>query len=58
VSDTERTRPEEGDSEELASLLEYLKTDRGFDFSGYKRSSLERRFRKRMDAVGANTYGA
>ncbi len=58
MSDTERTRPEEGDSEELASLLEYLKTDRGFDFSGYKRSSLERRFRKRMDAVGANTYGA
>jgi two-component system, chemotaxis family, CheB/CheR fusion protein len=48
---------EEGDSAELASLLEYLKTHRGFDFNGYKRTSLERRFRKRMDAVGAGAYG-
>src|SRR6185437_11337665 len=47
---------DEPDSAELASLLEYLKTDRGFDFDGYKRSSLERRFRKRMDAVGVQGY--
>jgi two-component system CheB/CheR fusion protein len=32
----------------LEQLLEYLKAARGFDFTGYKRSSLERRIRKRM----------
>jgi two-component system, chemotaxis family, CheB/CheR fusion protein len=56
MTGTARKR-EEGDSAELASLLEYLKTHRGFDFNGYKRTSLERRFRKRMDAVGAGAYG-
>jgi two-component system CheB/CheR fusion protein len=48
---------EQADSAELASLLEYLKTHRGFDFGGYKRTSLERRLRKRMDAVGVDAYG-
>ncbi|MEW5929535.1 MAG: CheR family methyltransferase [Gemmatimonadota bacterium] len=33
-------------------LLEYLKSDRGFDFTGYKRSTLLRRTRKRMEEVG------
>jgi two-component system CheB/CheR fusion protein len=45
------------DSEELWSLLNYLKSGRGFDFTGYKRSSLERRIRKRMDAIGVGSYG-
>src|SRR5215218_5916014 len=36
----------------LEALLEFLKTARGFDFTGYKRASLERRFRRRMEAVG------
>ena len=31
------------------ALLEFLKRSRGFDFTGYKRASLERRFRRRMD---------
>jgi two-component system, chemotaxis family, CheB/CheR fusion protein len=39
-------------SKELEALLEYLKRTRGFDFSGYKRASLERRITKRMAAVG------
>src|SRR5690349_16304920 len=51
-----RAAADEPDSAELASLLEYLKTHRGFDFDGYKRTSLERRFRKRMDAVGVQGY--
>ena len=42
--------------QELGHLLEYLKGSRGFDFTGYKRSTLERRITKRMDAVGVNTY--
>ena len=29
----------------------------GFDFTGYKRTSLERRFRRRMDAVGCTSFG-
>ena len=30
------------------ALLEFLRQERGFDFTGYKRSSLMRRVRKRM----------
>jgi|SRR5215211_3535814 len=38
------------------SLLEYLRQSRGFDFTGYKRSSLERRIQKRMEEVGIESY--
>src|SRR3954454_3674567 len=38
------------------ALLEFLKRMRGLDFTGYKRTSLERRFRRRMDAVGCPSY--
>jgi two-component system CheB/CheR fusion protein len=38
------------------SLLEYLRDNRGFDFAGYKRSSLERRIRRRMDEVGIERF--
>jgi two-component system CheB/CheR fusion protein len=44
------------DSRTLESLLDYLKRARGFDFSGYKRSSLERRIRKRMHEVEVERY--
>jgi two-component system, chemotaxis family, CheB/CheR fusion protein len=40
----------------LEALLDYLKRHRGFDFTGYKRASLERRIKRRMDAVGAPSY--
>jgi two-component system, chemotaxis family, CheB/CheR fusion protein len=40
----------------LAQLLEHVRQSRGFDFSGYKRASLERRIKKRMDAVGIESY--
>src|SRR3954449_10698134 len=39
------------------ALLEFLKRTRGIDFTGYKRSSLERRFRRRLDAVGCSSFG-
>ncbi|MCQ4207133.1 CheR family methyltransferase [Streptomyces longispororuber] len=42
--------------EELEGLLEFLRDARGFDFSGYKRSSLGRRIRKRMSDVGIDSY--
>ncbi|MDG4825813.1 CheR family methyltransferase [Asanoa sp. WMMD1127] len=38
------------------SLLLYLKEQRGFDFTGYKRSSLMRRVGRRMDQVGTSDY--
>src|SRR5688572_18533874 len=36
---------------ELEALLNFLKNSNGFDFTGYKRSSLKRRIQKRMEAV-------
>jgi two-component system CheB/CheR fusion protein len=48
----------EATDEELESLLEYLKVSRGFDFTGYKRSTLTRRILKRMQAIGLETYSA
>ena len=46
--------PEESAAVEV--LLDYLKRARGFDFTGYKRSSLERRIEKRMHEVGIDSY--
>jgi two-component system, chemotaxis family, CheB/CheR fusion protein len=37
-------------------LLDYLKESRGFDFSAYKRSTLERRIDKRMGSVDVHRY--
>ncbi|HET8755816.1 MAG TPA: CheR family methyltransferase [Solirubrobacteraceae bacterium] len=39
------------------ALLDFLKRSRGFDFTGYKRTSLERRFKRRMDAIECQSYG-
>ena len=41
---------------DLEVLLDYLRRSRGFDFTGYKRTSLGRRIDKRMQAVGADSY--
>src|SRR5262244_3196756 len=46
-------------SPEFEALLEHLKTSRGFDFTGYKRSSLMRRVQKRMSELpDIKTYSA
>jgi two-component system CheB/CheR fusion protein len=37
-------------------LLEFIHESRGFDFTGYKRSSIERRVAKRMTDVGVERY--
>jgi len=42
--------------DDLEPLLEYIKASRGFDFTGYKRPSLQRRVAKRMQAVRCETY--
>ncbi len=41
---------------EFNRLIEYLKQSRGFDFSGYKVSSLMRRIQKRMREIGIEGY--
>ena len=38
------------------SLLQHVKEQRGFDFTGYKRASLERRVQRRMSALGIDSY--
>src|SRR5262249_62370962 len=47
---------ENHDYGDLGALLEYLHERRNFDFRGYKRGSLTRRIRKRMQAVGIDDY--
>ena len=42
--------------EGFEAILSYLKETRGFDFTGYKRSSLMRRVGRRMSVVGCSTY--
>ncbi len=42
----------------LETLLEFIRDARGFDFTGYKRSSLARRIRKRMAEVGIDEWSA
>ena len=44
--------------ESFETLLGYLRDARGFDFTGYKRTSLARRVRHRMDQAGFETYEA
>ena len=40
----------------LEELLEFVKETRGFDFTGYKRSTIQRRVAKRMATAGAERY--
>ncbi|HEX4734020.1 MAG TPA: CheR family methyltransferase [Thermoleophilaceae bacterium] len=49
-------REPEPTNQKLTDLLDYLKRSRGFDFSGYKKTTLSRRIEKRMGAVGVSGY--
>jgi two-component system CheB/CheR fusion protein len=42
--------------EQLRALLEHIRNSRGFDFSGYKPGSLERRIGKRLEALSIASY--
>jgi len=42
---------------DFESLLQYLQQSRGFDFTGYKRSTLMRRVLKRMGTVAQTDFG-
>ena len=47
-----------GAGEGLEKLLHFVRDARGFDFTGYKRSTVERRVRRRMQDVGLESIGA
>ena len=49
------SKPETPDGE-FDQLLEYLRKNRGFDFTGYKRPSLMRRVTKRMEAANIESF--
>src|SRR5690348_1993546 len=53
---SEDVQADAGDPSGAERLLDYIKRNRGFDFTGYKRPSLLRRIRKRMLAVGIGTF--
>ncbi|CAM3957855.1 CheR family methyltransferase [Kibdelosporangium persicum] len=42
---------------QFEAVLTYLRESRGFDFTGYKRTSLARRVRRRMSQVGVEDFG-
>ena len=44
--------------DDLEALLDFLKRNRNFDFTGYKRASLQRRIDKRMQDAGITGYAA
>ncbi|HET7422631.1 MAG TPA: CheR family methyltransferase [Gemmatimonadales bacterium] len=46
------------DDPEWATLLTYLVMARGFDFHGYKPTTLARRIRKRMEALDIDSFAA
>ncbi|CAN5274657.1 hypothetical protein BH20ACT5_BH20ACT5_17020 [soil metagenome] len=46
-----------GESAEFEQLLDVLRHSRGFDFTCYQRTSLTRRVRHRMNALGIAEYG-
>ena len=46
------------DQSDFERLLEFVRLERNFDFTGYKRSSLLRRTSKRMGELGMDSYDA
>ncbi|MBC3191952.1 PAS domain-containing protein [Pseudonocardia sp. C8] len=42
---------------DIEELLEFIRDTRGFDFTGYKRSSVQRRVERRMRQVGIDQVG-
>jgi two-component system CheB/CheR fusion protein len=44
--------------EAFEGLLAFIRDERGFDFTGYKRPSLQRRISKRMQDLDVDDYGA
>ena len=43
---------------EFEALIRYIQESRGLDFRGYKRTSLQRRIRRRMEEAGCDDFAA
>ena len=54
VGDAEMSQPDPT----FEQLLEFVRDQRGFDYTGYRRPTLMRRFEKRLQAVGADGWDA
>ena len=53
----QRQTPEiDDDAEAFRRLLEFIHRSRGFDFSGYKKTSLKRRLARPMQEAGVSSY--
>ena len=50
--------PDDTDDPSFENLIHYIQDSRGFDFRGYKRSSLRRRIALRMEQVNADSFAA
>src|SRR5215217_1320154 len=46
----------EAEDPAFEELLAFIRSERGFDYTGYKRASLMRRFDKRIQQVGVDSY--
>jgi two-component system, chemotaxis family, CheB/CheR fusion protein len=53
-ADVPMSEPDPG----FESLLEFVRDERGFDYTGYRRPTLIRRFEKRLQTVGAGDWEA
>lgn len=56
ISESPAEFPAESPASQFEALINFLKRNRGFDFTGYKRSSLMRRVNKRMQVAAVETY--
>lgn len=55
MSGKEHSGKETAESD-FEALIRYIQESRGLDFRGYKRTSLQRRIRRRMEEVGCEAY--
>ena len=56
MSDTAQQPREGAQDAAFEALLEFIRDNRGFDFTGYKRPSLRRRIDKRVVSLGIDSY--
>lgn len=52
----QKTKRADDSDPQFEALLDYLRFSRGFDFTGYKRSSLMRRVKKRCHMLSVNSF--
>jgi two-component system CheB/CheR fusion protein len=56
VSDPARDPIDSAEDDAFEAMLAFIRDNRGFDFTGYKRPSLRRRIDKRVMSLGIDSY--